>query len=440
MSGLAPRKTARSCGLRLVLAALGMSVCVPAATPPALAQEVLRGHGGPVRAMAVRPDVRELISGSFDSTVIVWDLERSAARRVLRFHDGPVNAVASLEGGCIASGGEDRRIAIWCGEGDRPVRVLEGHEGPVNAMVRSGPYLASASFDGTLRLWEAAGEGPPSLALGHRAGITAVAALGHRHGLIAATADGALLLSQGGTPLRLQLTAPVTALGVAADGEIVAASADGHIRLFGPTMQLSAEIEIERAPLASLALSPDGKLIATAGLRGGIAIVERSSRRVAHRLTGPGLPVWSLAFDGDSRTLISGGADRLIRRWDAITGKPLTSTLPERDAVAEALKSGERGAQVYRACQACHTLTHDGGNRAGPTLAGIMGRRIGTAPGYVYSDALPRMDIVWTRETVARLFEIGPNAFTPGTKMPEQTITDPADRLALVEWLERVTR
>ena len=49
------------------------------------------------------------------------------------------------------------------------------------------------------------------------------------------------------------------------------------------------------------------------------------------------------------------------------------------------------------------------------------------------------MPIVWDRETIARLFEVGPNAYTPGTKMPEQTITDAADRQALVEWLERVT-
>ena len=156
-------------------------------------------------------------------------------------------------------------------------------------------------------------------------------------------------------------------------------------------------------------------------------------------MSGPGLPVWSLAFDHDQRTLISGGADRVIRKWDAIEGKALTTTLPERDVVAEAAASGERGAVVFRACQACHTLSPDGGNRAGPTLHGIMGRRIGAAPGYVYSEALPRMDIVWSKETIARLFEVGPNAYTPGTKMPEQTLTDPADRQALVEWLERVT-
>jgi cytochrome c len=95
---------------------------------------------------------------------------------------------------------------------------------------------------------------------------------------------------------------------------------------------------------------------------------------------------------------------------------------------------------VFRACVACHTLTPDGGNRAGPTLHGVIGRRIGTARDYAFSEALRGMDIVWSEETIARLFEIGPNAYTPGTKMPEQIVADPDDRRALVEWLSRVTR
>ena len=44
---------------------------------------------------------------------------------------------------------------------------------------------------------------------------------------------------------------------------------------------------------------------------------------------------------------VLGGADRVIRRWDAIAGKALTSTLPERDIVAEAVAGGERGAVVF---------------------------------------------------------------------------------------------
>jgi cytochrome c len=84
-------------------------------------------------------------------------------------------------------------------------------------------------------------------------------------------------------------------------------------------------------------------------------------------------------------------------------------------------------------------LSPDEGNRAGPTLAGIFGRRIATLPGYNFSPALRKLDIVWTPETVARLFEIGPMAYTPGTKMPEQKIGSPEDRKALVEFLAKTT-
>ena len=106
---------------------------------------------------------------------------------------------------------------------------------------------------------------------------------------------------------------------------------------------------------------------------------------------------------------------------------------------ALAAYTGDRGAEVFRACVACHTLKSDDGPRAGPTLAGIFGRKIATAPGYHYSEALKKLDIVWTPETVARLFEIGPMTYTPGTKMPEQKITSAEDREALVRFLERAT-
>src|SRR5262245_39757940 len=85
---------------------------------PAPAQ--LRGHGGPVRAVAVAPDGKTALSGSFDSSAIRWSLERNAAEQVLRFHDGAVNAVAVLPDGRFATAGEDGRIALWAAGGDRP--------------------------------------------------------------------------------------------------------------------------------------------------------------------------------------------------------------------------------------------------------------------------------------------------------------------------------
>jgi cytochrome c len=150
--------------------------------------------------------------------------------------------------------------------------------------------------------------------------------------------------------------------------------------------------------------------------------------------------VWSVAFFPDSRTLLTGGADRMIRRWDAVSGEPIGAVVIGAPGDPLAAYAGDPGAQVFRACVACHTLSPDEGNKAGPSLAGIFGRKIGSLPGYRYSDALKHMDIVWTPETVSKMFEVGPMTYTPGTKMPEQTIGSPQDRQALVEFLAKATR
>jgi cytochrome c len=69
----------------------------------------------------------------------------------------------------------------------------------------------------------------------------------------------------------------------------------------------------------------------------------------------------------------------------------------------------------------------------------LFGRKIASLPGYRFSAALKMMDIVWTPESVAKLFEVGPNAYTPGTKMPEQRIGSAEDRRALTDFLARAT-
>ncbi len=130
----------------------------------------------------------------------------------------------------------------------------------------------------------------------------------------------------------------------------------------------------------------------------------------------------------------------MIRRWDAASGDQIGAVTDGAATDPLAAFADDPGARVFRACVACHTLRPDEGNRAGPTLAGLFGRRIATLPGYNFSPALKKLDIVWTPETVAKLFELGPATFTPGTKMPEQRITSAEDREALVKFLEKATK
>jgi cytochrome c len=405
----------------------------------------LTGHGGPVRAMAVLADGETLVSGGFDSAAIVWDLRQGRARRVLRHHDSTVNAIVALAGGCAATGGEDGRIALWCGEAS-PERVLRGHTGPIAGLAVSpdGAWLASASWDRTVRLWPLAipAAGEARIIEGHQGPVNAVAFTRDSSAIITAGYDGQLRLTglaAGQAPLSVQLAGPLAALAVRPDGGgILTAGADGVIRAFSPTLSPLFEIALSGGPLTTLIISPDGLRAVSAGMRTPVTVVDLVARSVAAEILGPGLPVWSLALAPDGRRLYTGGADRAIRSWDLTAARPTTAVIAPA-ARPEASLGAERGAQVFRACRACHGLTSADTNLAGPTLAGIMGRRVAGASGYAYSEALRRLDIVWSEATISRLFEIGPNAMLPGTKMPEQRITDPEDRKALVEWLARVT-
>jgi cytochrome c len=411
------------------------------ATMPALAQ--LRGHGGPVRALAVSPDGLVAISGSFDQSAILWTIDRAAALSVLRLHAGAVNAVAAAPGGVFVTAGEDGRIALWQAGAAQPDRVFTEHSGPVAALALSpdGLHLASASWDGTVRVRPLAG-GEARLLEGHSGNVNAVAFLPDGH-VVSAGYDLTLRvwpLEPSDAPLIVTLPSPLNAVATTHDGEIAAAGADGIVRMLRRDGSVRAEVELPRGPVIALAASPDGTRLAAATIAGAVAVIDRAEAKILFHLVGPGLPVWSLAWRPDGREILTGGSDRLVRRWDARSGEPIGPISLERPADMLAGFTGSRGAELFQACAACHTLTPDGGNRAGPTLHGVIGRRIATASGYAFSDALKKLDIVWTKETIGRLFEIGPSRYTPGTKMPEQTVPNEGDRAALVDFIASASR
>jgi nitrite reductase (NO-forming) len=80
------------------------------------------------------------------------------------------------------------------------------------------------------------------------------------------------------------------------------------------------------------------------------------------------------------------------------------------------------GRQVFRKCQACHSL-EPGKNLLGPSLEGIIGRKAETAPGYSYPPAMQGANVVWDAKTLdAYLAE--PEKVVPGNKMPFPGIED----------------
>jgi cytochrome c len=393
-----------------------------AAAVPLLAQD-LRGHGGPVRALAVGAQ-GQVYSGSFDTRAIVW--QGAEAIRITRFHEGAVTAVLPLAGGGFASGGQDGKVAIW-GEGPEPLVVHAAHMLPVAALAPWQGGLASAGWDGRIVLYPPGGA--PVGIDAHDGQITGMVA--YAGGLASTGADLRLRLwDKTGAPAgQFDLAAPASAL--ATDGQaLFLASPDGSLTRY-ETGQDVQQVQLSARPLLSVAAGAD--TVVAAGTTGEIWMLDAQRLRTTVTVQSGQGPVWALALAGE--TLLSGGTDGVIRRWQ-LDGTPLG----EGTRTAEITLTSPRGAEVFRACAVCHTLTPGDGARAGPTLHGLFGRRIGTAAGYDYSRALRGMDIVWTPQTVSALFEFGPDAYTPGSRMPEQHISSESDRAALIRFLETATR
>jgi cytochrome c len=124
-------------------------------------------------------------------------------------------------------------------------------------------------------------------------------------------------LPQPGSPIITELPAGLNAVATAPDGEIAAAGADGRIYFLSPTGQRLGAVEVFQTSIVALSITRDGARIAAAGIDGSIAVIDRKLRRAQWIVTGTSAPVWAVAFLPDGGTLLSGGSDRTIRRWNA---------------------------------------------------------------------------------------------------------------------------
>jgi len=91
------------------------------------------------------------------------------------------------------------------------------------------------------------------------------------------------------------------------------------------------------------------------------------------------------------------------------------------------------GRLVFRKCQACHSLDA-GKNMLGPSLAGVIGRKTGTEPGYNYSPAMKHTDLVWDPQTLDR-YLADPAKVVPGNKMPFPGLKTDHDRADVIAYL-----
>ncbi len=120
----------------------------------------LRGHKKKVNCVAFKPTKHEIVSGSDDNNIILWNWENETQKpKILKNgHQAPVLCLAFPRGirTLMASGSRDNTIKIWNMTKDSCVKTLEGHEGEITslAFTKNGKYLVSGSLDNTIRIWD----------------------------------------------------------------------------------------------------------------------------------------------------------------------------------------------------------------------------------------------------------------------------------------------
>lgn len=396
----------------------------------------LKGHGGPVMGIAAAPDGR-IATASFDNSVGLWTARDP---HWLEGHAAAVNTVL-FAGDALYSASDDFTIRRWP-EG----RVIGQHKGKVVGLAAAPGLVASASWDGSIGLWPLDGS-QPRLLKGHRAGVNAVTFSADHSRLYSASSDGTLRVWDVATGtetqqlLRHGFGLNVIAVNHAA-GWLAYGAVDGVTRVVDlETGAALHDFTLDRRPILALALSPDGSQLAVGDGEGYIMVIDTARWRIARdfRATLRG-PVWALAFSPDGQNIHAGGLDDALYSWPLATlGDHEKMVQNGRTFLKDPYKMDNGERQFARKCSICHALTPGSDRKAGPSLHGLFGRRAGTVPDYRYSDTLDGASIVWNDDTIDALFDLGPDHFIPGTKMPMQRIADPADRADLIAYLRRAT-
>ncbi|MEE6261873.1 WD40 domain-containing protein [Plantactinospora sonchi] len=304
-------------------AVVGQDRATVAVTPPGAALSVAFAPDGALLAMA-RGHFVEVIDRADNRTI-----------GLLAGHSGPVTSVDwSPDGTRLATASDDGTARIWDTATGQATVTLTGHTARINAVGWSADnaHVATASADDTARIWDATTGQTTTILTGHTDWVRA----------IAWSPDGTLATASDDKAIRIwdtttgQTTTILTghtdwvrAIAWSPDGTLATASDDRTIRIWDTTTgQTTTTLTGHTLWITAIAWSPDGTRLATASDDNTIRIWDTTTGQTTTTLTGQGGRIHAVAWSPDGAQLatssISGG-----RIWDTVAGQPLTTLTGE---------------------------------------------------------------------------------------------------------------